>query len=206
LYHYNSYIGDLGFRAIRYYKNKIKEYNNLSKSVLLNEDDKAEIIAMEKAIEWIKQIMSYETFFEYIGDGIYLSVSNISDINTSDPRDCYTTCNIPLENISVVLLKNKETGEVIDSREAILTYFMSITPIENIVDGIKNVITEKNIRDLYDDRLNEMKYYNKSYFELIEIPISLYFSTKEEFLMLNGEGCYIQNLVKIKLRKLNDTM
>lgn len=129
--------------------------------------------------------MLYKDFFEYINEGVYLSISDIEDINTIDTKDCYTTKNIPPEKIKVILLKNRQTGELIDYREKVLTYFMSITPIENIIDNTNNVITLKNIKDLYKKKLEDIKYYNKNNFNLEEIPINLYLSKKNNFVKQN---------------------
>lgn len=182
LHHYNNNSGNLGTKAIRYYKNQIEEYNKQAKEVPLTEEDIAEVNAMKKAIERIKHIMLYKDFFEYIDNGVYLSISNIEDINTIDTKDCYTTKNIPSEVIKVVLLKNRQTGELIDSREKVLAYFMSITPIENILDNTNNGVTISNIKDLYKYKMNDIKYYNKNNFKLEEIPINLYIYQKNNFL------------------------
>lgn len=179
LYHYNRHSGDLGLKSIEYKKEKIDQYNKSAQLIPLDEEDIAEIEATKKAIEWVKQIMSYKDFFEYMGDGVYLSISNVGDISSIDPRDCYTTKNIPVEKIKVVLLKSKKTGEVIDSRESVLAYFMSITPIRNIIDNTNNVVTMKIIKDLYENKLDDIKYYNKNNFELEEVPIGLYLENKK---------------------------
>lgn len=180
LYHYNCHSGDLGPKAIEFYKDEIKYYNELAKRIPLDDEDIAEVKAIKKAIEWINQIMEYKDFFEYMGDGVYLSVSNIGDISSSDASDCYTTKSIAAEKVKVVLLKNKETGETIDSRESVLAFFMSVTPIKNIIDSTPNVVTKKIIRDLYEDKLADIEYYNANNFELEEIPIGLYLSNNKK--------------------------
>lgn len=185
LYHYSHYSGDSGLKAIKYYEDKLKQYNKISKKIPLDEEDIAEVEAIKKAIEWINQIMKYKDFSEYMGDGVYLSISDIEDISSTDARDCYTTQNISSEKIKVVLLKNKKTAEMIDSRESVLAYFMSVTPIKNIIDSTSNVVTIKIIKDLYEDKLDDIKYYNKNNFELEEMPIKLYLSKKENLVEPN---------------------
>lgn len=174
LYHYNSYAGDRGLKTIKFYKDKIESYHKLAKKKPLDEEDIAELEAIPGVIEWIYQIMEYKDFFEYIGDGVYLTISGITDITTTDPQDCYTDQIISPEKIKVVLLKNKETGEIIDYREQILAYFMSVIPIESILDNVHNVLTIKSVKDLYDNKLNDISYYNSDNFEIKEIPIDLY--------------------------------
>lgn len=173
LFHYERHSGDLGRNAIEYYKEKIEDYNTIS-ITSLTEEDIVEIKAIKKAIEWTKQIMQYKNFFEYLEDGVYLSVSKVDDINKKDLKDCYTTTNISAENINIVVLKNKITGEIVDTRESILAYFMSITPINNVIGNTLNIITKKIIEDLYKNKLEDIKYYNIDNFEMYEIPINSY--------------------------------
>jgi len=180
LWHYNRHSGDLGFKSIKFREEQLEQYNELLERFPLDEEYNMEFEAIKKSIEWIKQIMSYKNFYEYMGDGVYLSVSNIGNINSIDERDCCITKNIPAEKIKVVLLKNKKTGEIIASRESVLAYFMSITPINNLIDSTPNVITKKIIRDLYHDKLEDIKYYNRNNFELEEMPIYLYLSINKE--------------------------
>lgn len=180
LHHYNCHSGDLGLKALEYYKNKIEHYNKSAQLIPLDEEDHAELEAIKQAIDWITEIMSYKDFSEYMGDGVYLSISNVEDVVNTDPNDCYTTKNISAGKISVVVLRNKETGAIIDSRESVLTYFMSTTPIENIIDNTNNVIVMKNIKDLYQNRLKDINYYNKNNFEIEEIPIKQYIEKSEK--------------------------
>lgn len=182
LHHYNSYAGNRGLEAIEFYKDRIDSDYEFKKSIPLplDEEDIAEIEAMKKAIEWIHQIMEYKDFFDYMGEGVYLTISGIRGVKTIDPKDCYTDQIISPDKIKVVLLKNKKTGEIIDSRESILAYFMSLTPLKNIIYNTPNIVTHKIITDLYKSRLEDIRYYyNKSNFELEEMPINLYLSKKK---------------------------
>jgi len=180
LYHYNCHSGASGLESIEYYKEGIEEYNILAQKRPLDEEDILEVEAMKKAIEWVQQIMEYKDFFEYMGDGVYLSISDVEDISSIDKRDCYTTKNIAPEKIKVLLLKNKKTGETIDSRESVLAYFMSTIPIKNIIDGTPNIVTKKIVKDLYENKMNDIICYNKTNFELEEVPISLYLANNQK--------------------------
>ena len=140
----------------------------------MEDEDLAEIQAMKEAINWIGEMMEYKSFSDYIGNGVYLSISGITGINTSDPKDCYTTQVILPENIKVVLLKDKITDKIIDDREQILAYFMSETPINKIIDNTNNIVTIKIIKELYKNKLDDIQDYNRSIFEIIEVPIATY--------------------------------
>lgn len=174
LFHYQSHSGKNGKKGISFFKERIKINQEWAKEIPPDENGIAEIEAMKKAIEWIKQIMKYQSFSEYIQDGCYLSVSGIQGLVEKYPEDCYTTETIPPKKIKVVTIKNKETGERIEDREKVLAYFMSMTPMESIIKGNPNVITRKTIQDLYADRAQDILFYNSDQFQLEEIPISDY--------------------------------
>lgn len=173
-HHYNSYAGEKGIRAIRYYKDIIEEYHKKSKIMPLDQEDINEMEASIKSIDQIKQIMEYKSFNEYIGDGVYLNISNIINVNSDNAMDCYTNEIISPKNIKVVVLRNKKTGDMIDFRENILSYFMSRVPIEKLINNIYNVVTIKNLKDLYDTKQDDIIYYNRNNFKIEKIPIRIY--------------------------------
>ena len=84
LYHYNSYAVKHGEKAIEFYKNRIKQYEERAKQVPLDEEDIAEMEAINKTIEWIKPFTEYRSFSEYAEDGCYLSISEADDIIESE--------------------------------------------------------------------------------------------------------------------------
>lgn len=174
-HHYNSYTGERGLRIIKHYKDTIEEYRERERTMSLDEDDSNEMKAIIKAIDWIQDLMKFEDFYHYIGDGVYLTIFGIENINSDNEEDCYTNEIVSPENIKVVVLKNKETGEIVDFRENILSYFMSMFSKEDIINNLHNVVTIKNIQELYDMKKDDISYYNSDYFEMIKIPISSYF-------------------------------
>lgn len=180
LYHYNSYAGKRGLDAIKFYENKLSSYREIAKKIPPSEEDVAEMKSFDEAIVRIKEIMEFKDFNDYIGNGVYLTISGITGINSFDPKDCYTNQIISSQKIKVVLLRNKNTGELLDNREQILAYFMSVTPIKCILNNIRNVVTIKIIKDLYDKKLNDISYYNSNNFEIEEIPIEMYIAQKRK--------------------------
>jgi len=76
--------------------------------------------------------------------------------------------------------RNKKTGEMIDSRESVLAYFMSLTPKEFIIDSTPNVVTKKLIKDLYEEKKDDIKNYNINNFQIEEIPINMFFSRNKD--------------------------
>lgn len=171
---YFNYYTENGAKSIKYCQEIIEEYREQSKISPLSKEDLAEMEANIKLIDQIKKMNEYKDFKEYLGEGVYLSITDIKNVNCYDEKDCYTTEIIPPEEIKVVVLKNKENGEIVDYRENILTYFMSINPLEEYIDNIYNIITIHGLKDLYKERSSDMAYYNSDNFELLEIPINLY--------------------------------
>lgn len=179
LNHYNNYAGNRGEKAIHRYSERIKYYLTREKEVGLDSEDILELKALQNAIIWIQQIIEYKNFSEYIGDGVYLTVLDIRNVNSNDPKDCYTQETVPPEKISVLELVNLDTGQETDSREAVLSYFMSITPVERITEALHNVVAIHDVVDLYHSRADMISYYSANNFELVETPIDLYLKKKE---------------------------
>lgn len=175
LHHYNSYTGENGLKIIQYYKDIVKEYLEKEKNMPLDQEDSNEMEAILNAIDWIKELMKFGSFDEYIGDGVYLTISGITNVNLDNEVDCYTSEIVSPESIKVILLKNKETGKIVDFRESVLSYFLSMIPKEDIINKIHNAVTIENIKELYDMKKEDISYYNCDNFELVEVPISFYF-------------------------------
>ena len=72
-----------------------------------------------------------------------------------------------------------DTGQETDSREAVLSYFMSITPVERITEDLHNVVAIHDVVDLYHSRADMISYYSANNFELVETPIDLYLKKKK---------------------------
>lgn len=180
LNHYNNYAGNRGTRAIHRYNERIEYYLNREKEVGLDSEDVLELKALQNAIIWIQQIIKYKDFSEYIGDGVYLTVSDVRNVNSNDPKDCYMQEAISPEKISVVELVNLDTGQETDSREAILSYFMSITPVERVTEDLHNVVAIHDVAELYRKRASMISYYNTNNFELVETSLDLYLKKKSQ--------------------------
>ena len=174
--------------TIDYYNKKIErrkksKFEFLRKSVERLEDKKDAFVISKSIVENMQQ---YNSFEDYWGDGVYLTVSNVPDIQykDTDVRNCWVQRVVPPEDISVVLLKNKKTGELIDNKRYIINYFMAITPINDL--HLEHRKTIGKFDDKYDDMdamRDFFKYYDehekefeelRNNFELTEMPIKEY--------------------------------
>lgn len=178
--YYESRTEEKGAKAIKFYEEKLNGYKQLEKEGNeLSEENLKEIEAIHKVIENTKEMMNYNDFFEYIGEGVYLTFSDVENVESFDEKDCYTFDVISPDKINIVLLKNKETEEIVDDREAIIAHFMSITDFQDLTSKLHDVIEIHNLGDLYDERIFYIDLYKSSDYEMIEVPLSSYLSDKE---------------------------
>lgn len=180
LYYFETHSGEKGLSAIEFYENRINNYLEEAKLIPLDEEGKKEIEATKEVIKFIEEMMEYSSFNDYIGAGVYLGVSGVRNINNENPKDSYSLNTIKPKNIKVVCLRNRTTGEIIDDRESVLTYFMSTTSPLKVIENIYNVITIKTIKELYLDRKEELADINKKNYEIIEVPIKSYLDIKKQ--------------------------
>lgn len=178
LYYYNSHSGKNGETLIENNKNRIKKFRQK-----LNQSKKADLIAIDtmlNEIENTKKTMQYASFEEYLEDGVYLTFKDIPNVVDIYPDDCYTNENIPPEAIKVITLVNKTTGQVIDNRETILNYFLSITPLYRFTRHICSVENLEVIKKLYIERQDSFMIYNPYNFEYHEVDLKEYLKTREK--------------------------
>ena len=177
LCYYNSHSGKNGELIIETNKEKIKEYHENCKKP--KKSKLIEIDTLLNEIENTKNTMQYASFAEYIEDGVYLTFKDIPNVVDIYPDDCYTSEIIPPEAIKVITLVNKTTGQVIDNREAILNYFLSIIPLYRFTRHICSIANLEAIKKLYIERQDCIMIYNPYNFEYHEVELNEYLKTKE---------------------------
>lgn len=173
---YIQQSGENGLRLIQEYDNSI---NRLSKAINYGGSSEQMINslnALKEKKEMIKQVYNCNNFTEYLGgEGCFLSVSGIDNIVLDNSQECFCDKTIPPSNISILVLQNKITNEIIDSREAVLSYFMSyyspydfaLNPINE--DSVSSINYLYKLRDDYN-----YTYFNENNYNLLEVPLELY--------------------------------
>ena len=179
LYYYNTHSGETGKELIDSYEKKIKACRKNINEAKPNIKKIKEIESMIDMLEATKKTMQYESFDEYLGDGVYLMFKDIPNVINSYPEDCYTYDVIPPEGINVLVLVNKNTGEIIDDREKILNYFLSIVPIYRFTRNIYNTLSLETVKKLYIERQDLMLIYNPYNFKYQEMKLSEYLDYKK---------------------------
>lgn len=145
-----------------------------------------------------KIMCGYSSFEEYFGEGVYLCINDLPNVkyNHPDIHNCWVENAIIPEDINVVMLKNKETEELIDDKYKVINYFMANIPVEVLFREYKETIGIEDDRYTSHDTLTYLlNYYSnneeefnllRSNYELVEMPIKEYINYK------NGEksaGC-----------------
>lgn len=137
----------------------------------------------------VENMNKYSSFEEYWGKGVYLSISNVSDVKyiNADFHNCWVEEKINPEDINIVVLRHKETGEIIDNKDAIIDYFMATTTVNDLFTEYKRTTGINDDKYIAHSTMKEFdKYYLehekefyilKNYYEIIEIPIKEYMNT-----------------------------
>lgn len=191
LFFYEETAGSWSLYNLREYLGEVEAYNsgpednpNFSKERLMD---------LKKKIEQIRYMQRYKSFSEFMGDLIYLEVSDI-DVCAKEKHyhDCFTEEVIPPDIISVPVLKSRKNGRLVTDYKKILFYLFGMTGI----DAIKKVYRE-NYQDIFDEdsleeTLNEYYMYynlNQSFIERLQSEYDLIYMSLKEYLSL--EEAYI---------------
>ncbi len=201
---YESRKGDDGkellastISSIEYYDKLLaKEQNRTKKLSFLRrniEELKKNREAAIRVKNQVENMNRYPSFEEYWGSGVYLSVNNVSDVkyNDSDFRNCWVERDIEPKDISVVFLKHKETGEIIDDKSIIVNYFMATGAPEDLyyeyistIGSHDDKYTAHNIMKEFNSYyVNHEKEFNdlKNNYEMMKMPI-------QEYINVHGKG------------------
>lgn len=168
-------------------KSKNSRFRIIRKRVPKLEEMKSTQMVLKAQIENMKRYLSFK---EYIGEGVYLTVSDVPDIKVegNDTSNSWVERVVPPEDISVVLLKDKETGELTDNKLDVIHYFMANTDVRDLfLECTKtSIISEdkyslnENLRKFtsyYDEHSDEFKELLDK-FEMIEMPLKEYMALK----------------------------
>lgn len=145
----------------------------------------------KRIVETVYKVRNASNWQEFLGDGVYLSITNINEEDSNSESTFYnswTTSIISPENISVVILNNQITGEVLTSKYDIVNCFISKVPLEQMQAILYDTAAKESKREkhllwqIMSKYYTENRAYYESYFEnydIIEIPISSYLNKKE---------------------------
>ena len=185
LWFYKNSIGDVGEYNINEYNKSIKHISHILE--LCGHDnfleDKKESLEIE--LNKILSIRNCRNFNEYLGGyGCYLSVDGIDNALSENSENCWCSTAIPTNNINIVYLKNKITGEKHFSREDIISYFMSFFSPMELANGDPETL--KQVSYLYEYKnINQYFDYLRNTYDLCEMPFYEYMGNKVKALIFN---------------------
>lgn len=185
-WYYSQFCGDKGLETIEslkediaYYDTQIKKYKALGTGW-----EKTYIESKERdlrEIEHVKQMLQYTDFNDYIGDGCYLSISGLRNVDIQDPKDCLYKKTIDPSKINVVVLRNIETGDVVDSIEQVIAYFMSTVASNSFTNELRNVVEHEYMTRLFAVKWQDIyNTYNRKHYVMEEVPIVEYLKLKHQ--------------------------
>ena len=132
---------------------------------------------LEPELERFNMIRESRDFNDYLGgDGCILSINGLNDSNLCQGAEDWWSINeISPNNISVLGLRHLYTNQYTDSREAVLSYFMSMYRFEDILNLVPDD-RKNNIYQLCDYIYRYLGYIycNPYWCYLVETPINCY--------------------------------
>ncbi len=194
---YIEYRGSIGDMHINDYNELLEMANQKQKQGIEISKTLSDAINREKKIvDIINLVRNVTSWKDFLGEGVCLKISNVNEEIIDLPEftfyNSWTTSNIQPENIYVVTLENKETGEVLTSKYDLINYFISKIPLEKMKMLLYNTESRESKRETHLLWQIMSKYYseNKKYFEnyfdkfnIVEIPISNYLSKENNKLI-----------------------
>ena len=196
---YDSRKGEAGqqllsstIESIEYYNKLLEKEQNKTRRIPFLRKNIEELKKNREAAIRVKNqvenMNKYSSFEEYIGKGVYLKINNVTNVkyNYPDFHNCWVEKNIEPDNINVVILKNKDTGEIIDDKNSIINYFMATTSSSDLFIEYKSTIGIKDDKYIAHDTMKEFDNYYKKHeeefnilrnnYNLMELPIKEYMS------------------------------
>ena len=185
LWRYDNNSGKKGEKKI---KSCTSSLNNILHALELggyNEFLESQKGAIESELIRLNLIGRCRNFNEYLGgDGCYLSVYGMEEYLKSDSENYWCNIQIPTDNINVVYLQNKITGERHFSRDEIISYFMSFYSPTQLAKGddetfkqVDHLYKYKNIYQYFD--------YLRNVYDLCEMPFKEYVTDKVKALIFD---------------------
>jgi len=187
-----EYRGSIGDIHIETYRNFLamadqKQSQNMEVSQVL----KDAIYREEKIVEMVQSVRNAPDWKNFLGEGVCLKLVGICEedkIFESSFYNSWTYFGIIPENISLIALKNLETGEILTSKYDVIHFMMSKIPLERmrvlLYDNDRKEQQRKShllwqiMEKYYMDHRNHLEYYSHNY-ELQEISLQSYFDKEK---------------------------
>ncbi len=155
---------------------------------------------LEKAIEREKRIIdvinavrSSEDWRSFLGEGVCLKLDNVQEENVEASEftfyNSWTTLSVTPKDISVMVLRNKETGAQLSSKYNIIDYFVSKTPLDSMRKLLYDTDAKESKREshllwqimsrYYSDNEDNIRSFFAGY-DITDIPLESYLQRKDD--------------------------
>ena len=186
---YRDSIGDVHIDA---YNNFIKMADRKKQQGIEISETLQEAINNEKKIvDVINAVRNASDWKEFFGEGVCLKINHVHEENSDLPEftfyNSWTTSIIPPEDISVIILKNRETGDFLSSKYDVVNYFISKISLDRMRTILYDTDSKESKRESHLLWQIMSKYYieNRDNFEssfekydIVEMDISSYLNNK----------------------------
>lgn len=187
-----QYRGSIGDVHIDTYNNFIKMADEKQQQgIEISKTLRDAINNEKKIVDVINAVRSVSDWKGLLGDGVCLKINHVPEKNNTLPEftfyNSWTTSRIPPDDISVITLKNRETGDVLSSKYDVVNYFISKIPLDRMRAILYDTDSKESKRESHLLWQVMSKYYVdnrdsfKSYFEkydVVEMDISSYLNDK----------------------------
>ena len=189
-----NYRGDIGDMHIDYYNTFMQMASDKLRSGLMLGTKLNEAIEREKKIvDIINKVRSVRDWKEFLGDGVYLKLNNIYEEEAFSSEhsfyNSWTTSKVASNDICVMSLINRKTGEMLSSKYDVIDYFMSKVSLEKMKKILYDTDLKESKREshllwkimsqYYEDNKDLIENCSRKY-DLVEIPLSSYLNQKNK--------------------------
>lgn len=169
----------------------------------------ADLANLKDQVEQIESIRSTESFSDYYEDGPYFSIQSLEVEEIDDKNfnfaNSWVTKAVSPEQLQVISLRNKSTGEITTSKFDVIKYMMSQTTPEAIAHmGINDELADY-IKKYYEENAEEIARLSSDY-EVETMSIDEYVKALDAKRVEQGIAVLSgQNIGKKVLREIKNT-
>ena len=145
--------------------------------------------AEERVVEVINYVRMTDTYKDFLGEGVCLSLTNVdeSDEVGQSFYNSWTNSSVDPRDISVVVLEDRSTGDLLSSKYDVVDYFMGLVSLGEMRDILYDNDIDDDKRNghflwqimskYYEDNQDRISELSERY-RLREMPIAEYCSRK----------------------------
>ncbi len=197
-----EYRGDYGDIHIDAYKAFMEmARKRQEQGLVINQTLENAINREKRIIDVINAVRISEDWRSFLGEGVCLRLDNVQEENVEASEftfyNSWTTLSVPPKDISVVVLRNRETGAQLTSKYNIIDYFVSKTPLDSMRKLLYDTDAKESKREshllwqimsrYYSDNEDSIRTFYRNY-DIGEVPLAMYLNIENGRLRGRNEG------------------